>query len=122
MCHFYKNKKIIKKTFIDNFHRKNLELVLSHFLCSQNFISDFFVVKFFFLQKTLKTVGQFAEQMLILSSNFGCEQIYKIREITFWSPFVIKLKSGLDVQQINIWSHFVMLLKSDLDVKQTKVG
>ncbi len=59
--------------------------------------------------------------MLILSLNFGCEQIYKIWEITFGSHFVIKLKSDLDVQQTHIWSHFVIKLKSDLYVPQTHI-
>jgi hypothetical protein len=49
--------------------------------------------------------GRFVEQMLMLSSNFRCDQIYKYERLNFGHTVVL-LRSDLDVQQTHLrFSH-----------------
>ncbi len=45
--------------------------------------------------------GQFAEQKLILSSSFRCDQIHNYQSYDF-GPFLVPLKLDLDVQQTHL--------------------
>ncbi len=49
--------------------------------------------------------GQLVKQKFMLSSNFRCDQIFKMRYV-FWSHFVVLLKSDLDVQKTHLYGAY----------------